>query len=146
MRDDEQQIESSADPGGVGGNSDRTEGGLTALKDARLTKRAVREGWIGSSRFPTREGQSEIVKRTEADEDINAIDKATLTAISLMGDADGRNQRAGAAIVVAMEAANQRDDLAGNGMDAGEAERTKNIPADSFVAAMDQTIPGSEAS
>lgn len=96
-------------PGGLGGRSERTESGLTSIKEGRLARRAVEDGWLGS-RFPTRTKKEDIQKQIEEGGD-TAVNLATRTAINLMGDYDPRNQRAGAAIVVAMEAQNQRDEL-----------------------------------
>jgi len=127
-------------PGGLGGENARTErseNGLTHIKEARLIERATSEGWLGN-RFPTREGKKIIQGREQDRGDINAIDAATLTAFDLMDDTDARNKRSGAAIVVAMEAQNQRDQLSDGaaasaasvlpGAHIGTAQIVLNIP------------------
>ena len=95
-----------------GHKTERTESGRTQIQDARMLKRAIREGWISGDRFPTRVPRKQLTEEIKQRGDITAIEQATLTAMSLMDHKDPRNKRGGAALVLAMETRNQRDELA----------------------------------
>jgi len=41
------------EPGGSGGKSERTESGRTVVQDARMTARAIEQGWIPAARWDT---------------------------------------------------------------------------------------------
>ena len=107
---DEKKYAPEEKEGGSGGRNARAGSGLSETRDARLTRMAVKQGWLGD-RFPTREGRNEMAERIKESGDIDAIDMATLTSFSLMDNADPRNKRIGASLVIAMESQNQRDQI-----------------------------------
>ena len=105
-----QPPENTPDSQGVGGEERRGESGLSKIQDARLTARAVRQGWFGNVRWPTHVTKSELVKLFESRGELTAQEKALYTVIQNMDSADPRFQLIAAKTVVSMEKQNQDDE------------------------------------
>lgn len=93
------------------GKSERTQSGRTEIQDARLIRRAVREGWL-RGRWETTTPKSEIIERVRQRGDITMNERATLENFRLLESADERTKGIAVGNAIAMERQNQIDDLA----------------------------------
>ena len=98
------------EPAGGPGAKVRAPSGLTEIRDARLTQRALEEGWIGGTRWPTRIGSKQLHAEIQARGDATLIEQTVATAYRLLGSEDTRAKGIGAKIAVTMEAQNQADE------------------------------------
>ncbi len=90
------------------GKSERTESGRTEIQDARLLKKAIRQGWISGDRFPTHVAKDEL-EEAIGDRMPTLVERATLTTHELLSNDDIRVKVEGVKAVVAMERQNQAD-------------------------------------
>lgn len=93
--------------------TERSESGLTGVKEARMLRRALRWQVNREQRFPTRLSQQEL--ELEVDENFGAaslVQKACLATHKLLQSDDARTLGAAAKVVVDMERINQADQIA----------------------------------
>lgn len=106
----DQQPEPQGGPGGFQNSSPRGEDGLTEIRSARLTRRAIDRGWIGAKRWPTTATMKEVVEDATEIGGLTGVHKATITAHKLMDSQDNRSKSHGARLLVLMESQNQKDE------------------------------------
>lgn len=128
--------------GGTGGKSERGESGRTSIQDARMTARAIEQGWIPAARWDTHKPKSVLLAEIRERGDLTLVERTTLAVYELLENRDERPKGIGARCAIAMERQNQIDQLAA--LNAGNDPLTQGAPPvapDAIAAAMDDTVP-----
>lgn len=93
--------------------SERVESGLSAIREARLRARAIRDGWLKGSRWPTGKSINEISAEIAGRGGTMSIrEQATLTAAKDLGAEDARIRQIAVKSIVQMERQNAEDEHA----------------------------------
>lgn len=128
--------------GGSGGRNARAESGLSEIRDARMTARAIEQGWIGASRWDTHKPKSQLIQEIKERGDVTLAERTTLAVYELLENRDDRPKGIGARCAIAMERMNQIDEHAAvrASLDPCRPEAITTLP-EHEAGAMDTSIP-----
>jgi len=130
------------DDGGSGGPRNvRADSGLSEMRDARLTERAIRSGWIKSKRWPTGLTLDQFQEKIAGGQ-ATFLDRALITAQKLMNSQSERANGIGVRSIIAMESQNQSDDHRPDIIDGSESSPFGcEVPLDQIAREMAASVP-----
>lgn len=102
----------TAETGGSGGKTERTESGRTELQDSRMVQMAIRRGWLKGQRWPT-DATPQDIEAVRGQRDLTIRERAALAVMRDLSGSDARIRQIAVKSVIAMEAQNQEDEKPG---------------------------------
>lgn len=96
-------------PDATDGMSGRIESGLTQIHDARLTRMAIKRGWLRGQRWATDTTIAEL-QAIKRERDLTLRERALLAVLSDIAGSDARVRQIAVKAVLLMESQNQKDE------------------------------------